>query len=230
VALPSSLRKTPFARLFCRVPSRALPRCRSARLVLRWARCLAAVLPEQTATTAGRALAVVAAAMAPRLWPGPSLDPRGTGKREGGWGVWGAGNWGLWFPPPRPSRLAVARLFEAAVPTRGRPLTGSSRVTDDYWPFTGALAAQAGVDQLPGHHPTPRADAPLQRPQLASREAPRVLPVQPLQQRLGSRFRVSLEPQQDFRPDALEGVLPGPPTAGLGRLLTMCRAGFPLPP
>src|SRR5206468_94418 len=27
--------------------------------------------------------------------------PRGTGKREGGWGVWGVGNWGLWFPPPR---------------------------------------------------------------------------------------------------------------------------------
>lgn len=57
----------------------------------------------------------------------------------------------------------------------------------------------------------PRLHPALERPQLAVLELPRMLPLQPLKQRLGLQLRMLLQLLVDFRPDLFEWVLARPP-------------------
>jgi hypothetical protein len=89
--------------------------------------------------------------------------------------------------------------------------------TNDGRFFTPCLPIQALMNQRLCHHVTPPATAALQGAELPSAKPAGMLPLEPLQQRLGGRPGISLKPPQDLRPNRLEWILPRPPRARGGR-------------
>lgn len=64
----------------------------------------------------------------------------------------------------------------------------------------------------------PLLDPTLKRPQLPVLEPPRVLPLEPLEERLGPQPRGLLQQRTDLRPDVVKRVRPGPPRPRLAAL------------
>ena len=71
---------------------------------------------------------------------------------------------------------------------------------------------QARLHQRPGHHATPLTNPPLQGPQLPLGKLAGIGPLQAFHQHLGGRLGIRLEPQEDLRPNLLEGIFPRSPT------------------
>jgi hypothetical protein len=100
------------------------------------------------------------------------------------------------------------------VPTRDRSASSPSLFrTDGDRLLASPVPALAGMNKRPDHHMTPLPYAALQGPQLPLQEPTGVIPVQPFHQGLGRRIGILLEPQKDLRPDLLERILPGSPSA-----------------
>src|SRR5262249_47731184 len=82
------------------------------------------------------------------------------------------------------------------------------------------------MDQRLCHHVTPPANPPLQGAELPVGKLAGVLPLEPLQQRLGGRLGIVLEPQKDLRPNRLKRILPRPPTVRGGGRAPVSRTSF----
>jgi hypothetical protein len=93
------------------------------------------------------------------------------------------------------------------------------------------LGPVAGPEyQPPSNRSAPLLHTPLKSPQLAGAEWCRRLGLKALEERLGSRVRLLVEPLPDKRPDVLEWIHSGSPVPRSGRWLPVCRAHLTVAP